>query len=43
MHACATPNTWGRILVMTGILLQWPTLLNQPVFPVLVVMYLRLA
>lgn len=43
MHACATPNTWGLILVMTGFLLQWPTLLNQLVFPVLVVMYLRLA
>lgn len=28
---------------MRGILLQRPTLLNQPVFPVLVVMYLRLA
>ena len=33
----------GFILVMFGFLLQWPTLLTLAMFPVLVVMYVRLA
>jgi protein-S-isoprenylcysteine O-methyltransferase Ste14 len=30
-------------LVITGFLLQWPTLLTAAMYPVLVIMYLRLA
>lgn len=37
------PQYAGFILVMTGFLLQWPTLLTLAMFPLLVVMYLRLA
>jgi protein-S-isoprenylcysteine O-methyltransferase Ste14 len=37
------PQYLGFILVMTGFLLQWPTLLTLLMFPILVVMYLRLA
>ena len=37
------PQYLGFILVMTGFLLQWPTLLTLAMYPVLVVMYLRLA
>lgn len=37
------PQYAGFILVMLGFLLQWPTLLTLLMFPVLVVMYLRLA
>jgi protein-S-isoprenylcysteine O-methyltransferase Ste14 len=37
------PQYVGFILVMAGFLLQWPTLLTLAMFPVLVVMYLRLA
>src|SRR3546814_12363255 len=37
------PQYLGFILVMFGILLQWPTLLTLLMFPVLVVMYVRLA
>ena len=33
----------GFIAVMFGFLLQWPTLLTLVMFPVLVVMYVRLA
>lgn len=37
------PQYAGFILVMLGFLLQWPTLLTLAMFPVLVVMYVRLA
>ena len=37
------PQYAGFILVMFGFLLQWPTLLTLVMFPVLVVMYVRLA
>ena len=37
------PQYVGFILVMLGFLLQWPTLLTVAMFPVLVVMYVRLA
>jgi protein-S-isoprenylcysteine O-methyltransferase Ste14 len=37
------PQYVGFILVMLGFLLQWPTLLTLAMFPVLVVMYIRLA
>jgi protein-S-isoprenylcysteine O-methyltransferase Ste14 len=37
------PQYVGFILVMFGFLLQWPTLLTLPMFPVLVWMYVRLA
>lgn len=37
------PQYVGFILVMFGFLLQWPTLLTLLMFPVLVVMYVRLA
>ncbi len=37
------PQYLGFILVMFGFLLQWPTLLTLAMFPVLVVMYVRLA
>lgn len=37
------PQYVGFILVMLGFLLQWPTLLTLAMFPVLVVMYVRLA
>ena len=36
-------RTLGFILVMTGFLVQWPTLLTLAMYPVLVIMYLRLA
>lgn len=51
-HALATtglyarmrhPQYTGFIAVMFGFLLQWPTLLTLAMFPVLVVMYVRLA
>ncbi len=51
-HALATTGAYARIrhpqyvgfiLVMFGFLLQWPTLLTLLMFPVLVVMYVRLA
>lgn len=51
-HALATegPYAWvrhpqydGFIAIMLGFLLQWPTLLTLFMFPVLVVMYVRLA
>lgn len=37
------PQYVGFVLVMLGFLVQWPTLLTLAMFPVLVVMYLRLA
>lgn len=37
------PQYVGFVLVMFGFLLQWPTLLTLAMFPILVVMYLRLA
>lgn len=37
------PQYAGFILVLTGFLVQWPTLLTLAMFPVLVVMYVRLA
>ena len=37
------PQYAGFVLVMLGFLLQWPTILTVPMFPVLVVMYVRLA
>jgi protein-S-isoprenylcysteine O-methyltransferase Ste14 len=33
----------GFIVIMLGLLLQWPTLLTLAMFPVLVFMYVRLA
>jgi protein-S-isoprenylcysteine O-methyltransferase Ste14 len=37
------PQYVGFILVMFGFLLQWPTVLTLAMFPVLVVMYVKLA
>ncbi len=37
------PQYGGFILIMIGFLLQWPTILTLAMFPVLVVMYTRLA
>jgi protein-S-isoprenylcysteine O-methyltransferase Ste14 len=37
------PQYDGFILIMLGFLLQWPTILTLAMFPVLVVMYRRLA
>lgn len=37
------PQYIGFVAVMLGFLLQWPTLLTAAMFPVLVVMYVRLA
>lgn len=37
------PQYLGFILILLGFLLQWPTLLTLIMFPVLVVMYVRLA
>lgn len=37
------PQYSGFILVMTGFLLMWPTLLTLLMFPILVVVYIRLA
>ena len=37
------PQYVGFILIMVGFLLQWPTLLTLLMFPILVVMYMRLA
>ena len=52
MHALATEGVYARvrhpqyvgfILIMLGFLVQWPTILTLLMFPVLVVMYVRLA
>lgn len=37
------PQYAGFILIMIGFLLQWPTLLTLVMFPILVIMYIRLA
>jgi protein-S-isoprenylcysteine O-methyltransferase Ste14 len=37
------PQYLGFILIMLGFLVQWPTLLTLAMFPVLVIMYVRLA
>ena len=37
------PQYIGFITIMTGFLLQWPTLVTLVMFPILVVMYVRLA
>ena len=37
------PQYVGFVLIMVGFLFQWPTLLTIAMFPVLVVMYVRLA
>jgi protein-S-isoprenylcysteine O-methyltransferase Ste14 len=37
------PQYVGFIVIMLGFLMQWPTLLTLLMFPVLVVMYVRLA
>jgi len=37
------PQYLGFVAIMFGFLLQWPTLLTLAMFPVLVVMYVRLA
>lgn len=37
------PQYLGFIIIMVGFLLQWPTVLTLLMFPVLVVMYVRLA
>jgi protein-S-isoprenylcysteine O-methyltransferase Ste14 len=37
------PQYLGFIVIMVGFLLQWPTVLTLLMFPVLVVMYVRLA
>ncbi|MBM3270726.1 MAG: isoprenylcysteine carboxylmethyltransferase family protein [Candidatus Sericytochromatia bacterium] len=37
------PQYDGFALIMTGFLLQWPTLLTLVMYPVLVIMYVRLA
>ncbi len=37
------PQYAGFILIMLGFFLQWPTLLTLAMFPILVVMYVRLA
>ncbi|OGI64461.1 MAG: isoprenylcysteine carboxyl methyltransferase [Candidatus Muproteobacteria bacterium RBG_16_60_9] len=37
------PQYVGFVLIMTGFLVQWPTLLTLAMFPVLVYMYVRLA
>ncbi|HSG90931.1 MAG TPA: isoprenylcysteine carboxylmethyltransferase family protein, partial [Pseudomonadales bacterium] len=37
------PQYLGFVLVMTGFLLQWPTLVTLAMYPVLLVVYVRLA
>ena len=37
------PQYIGFVLVMFGFLLQWPTLVTLAMFPVLTIMYVRLA
>lgn len=37
------PQYIGFVIIMTGFLLQWPTLLTLAMFPVLTFMYVRLA
>lgn len=42
-EAVRHPQYIGFVAIMAGFLLQWPTLLTLAMFPVLVVMYVRLA
>ena len=37
------PQYMGFILIMTGFLVQWPTIITLIMFPILVWMYVRLA
>jgi protein-S-isoprenylcysteine O-methyltransferase Ste14 len=37
------PQYGGLLLIMTGFLVQWPTIPTLAIFPVLVIVYLRLA
>ena len=37
------PQYAGFVLIMTGFLLQWPTLITLVMYPILVVVYVRLA
>ena len=37
------PQYIGFIIIMAGFLLQWPTLLTLIMFPILIIMYLKLA
>jgi methanethiol S-methyltransferase len=37
------PQYVGFILIMIGFLIQWPTLITLIMFPILVMMYIRLA
>ena len=37
------PQYAAFVLIMAGFLLQWPTLITLVMFPILVVMYLRLS
>jgi len=37
------PQYVGFVMVLVGFLVQWPTLITLLMFPVLVVMYMRLA
>jgi len=37
------PQYAGFMLIMTGFLLQWPTLVTLAMYPILIVMYVRLA
>ncbi|MFZ5541263.1 MAG: methyltransferase family protein [Pseudomonadota bacterium] len=37
------PQYAGFVLIMTGFLLQWPTLVTLAMYPILVIMYVRLA
>lgn len=37
------PQYAGFILIMTGFLLQWPTLITLAMYPILLLMYVRLA
>lgn len=37
------PQYIGFVLIMTGFLFQWPTLVTLIMFPILIVMYVRLA
>ena len=43
LQLCTVPEYVGFILVIFGFLLQWPTMLTVAMFPVLTVMYVRLA
>ena len=46
VQTCALPiypQYIGFVLVLTGFLVQWPTLLTLALYPVLIWMYVRLA